>query len=75
MAEAYKENKKILVRPGYTLEERINILENKIKFYKNKLREAKTLEESDKYTDAIKKIYFYLTPLKKGYCSESGMLN
>ena len=67
MTEQYKS--------GFTLEKRIKILEDKIIFYKNRLPEAKTLEEADKYLDTIKKIYFVLVPLKNGYCSKSKMLN
>ena len=74
MGNLYKENKTIEVRLKYTIKERIDILEDKIRFYKNKISEAKTLEESDKYTDAINKIYFALIPLKKNY-SSSDILN
>jgi hypothetical protein len=74
MATSYKENKTIEVRLKYTVGERIKILEDKIRFYKNRLSEAKTLEESDKYTGVVNKIYFVLIPLKKNY-SGSNILN
>ena len=82
MAQLFKEKPKPIEIKGYTIRERIKILEDKVAFYENQIRlyrtkssEAKTFEESDKYIKAIKDIHRVLIPLKNQYSLMSNNIN